>query len=317
MRCVPASLDFTNRPIREESRIQDLSGYKPSTELSLPSSLQHTKTECTWDTEGGGGKGGGGRFSQWRDLNESELQQYIASDTDTDTDDEVAVSRRDKMRKLLLGDGDDDEGEGEGGDPFFQEEVEVEVENQGGKSITFIPREQPQEDDHDGKKKKKDKKKRKKEDNSLPQKEVVQEEEQRSRAHLELLFDEDSQQQREDDYDMVQLVKQEKKNKRKKKKGVLGEGGEENNSVAADDFHIDFSDNRFQPLFTGDAKFGVDPLSSEFKDTKHMQQILQKQRTDNSSKHNRNGGSAGGHGIEVLSRVDVSELANRLKRKFK
>ena len=45
--------------------------------------LQHTNVECTWD-EGDRERGRklGQSFGKWKELNESELQQYLASDSE-------------------------------------------------------------------------------------------------------------------------------------------------------------------------------------------------------------------------------------------
>eukprot|EP01036_Dinobryon_divergens_P025995 gene25995-34595_t len=92
---VPEEVSFDGREVRDRSRGGDgstaatLAGYKPPD--FVVEALQHSKVKCSWD------KGDTERerkltnFSHWRDLNESELQQYIASSSDDSDSEEVAV----------------------------------------------------------------------------------------------------------------------------------------------------------------------------------------------------------------------------------
>ena len=43
-------------------------------------------------------------------------------------------------------------------------------------------------------------------------------------------------------------------------------------------FNIDLQDPRFEPLLSGDAKYGIDLTSSEYKETEAMKAILAEQR---------------------------------------
>ena len=93
---VPEDVSFDGREVRDRSRGGDgssaasLAGYKPPD--FVVEALQHSKVKCSWD------KGDTERerkltnFSHWRDLNESELQQYIASSSDESDSEEVAVA---------------------------------------------------------------------------------------------------------------------------------------------------------------------------------------------------------------------------------
>ena len=53
---------------------------------------------------------------------------------------------------------------------------------------------------------------------------------------------------------------------------------EEAKNTAPDDFKVDVQDNRFNKLLAGDSRFGIDPTSSEFKETQGMRDILSAQR---------------------------------------
>jgi hypothetical protein len=86
--------------------------------------------------------------------------------------------------------------------------------------------------------------------------------------------------------------------------------------VTQSDFALDLTDSRFDKLLSGDARFGIDPLASEYKPTKGMQMILQEQQErrskkqriveDNNSTVDQN---------PVVS--NVNELAQKLKQKYK
>ena len=94
---------------------------------------------------------------------------------------------------------------------------------------------------------------------------------------LELLFAGEDKEEQLRDFDMRALERKEKlkdkklKGKRKRK--------EEKRSEAApgQDFQVDVGDSRFAALFEGDARFGIDRTSKEYKQTEGMQTILSEQ----------------------------------------
>ena len=104
---VPDDLSFEGRETRdralggEGARAASVADYKPP-EFVLDA-LQHSKVKCSWD------KGDAERerkltnFSKWRDLNESELQQYIASasESDSDSDNSGRNGQEDKLDEKI------------------------------------------------------------------------------------------------------------------------------------------------------------------------------------------------------------------------
>jgi hypothetical protein len=119
LRFVPDDVDFSERDIRDEcSTVPAL--YKAPD--FIVNALQHSNVQCSWDEGEKEREKKLSNISQWRELNESEFQQYIASsDSDSDSDD----GKTDKMRKLLnLGNGSDEDSDDEVDDFFIDEEKE-------------------------------------------------------------------------------------------------------------------------------------------------------------------------------------------------
>lgn len=118
---VPDDICFEGRQVRDvysnsssssSSKGDLLSGkYKPPS--FIVDALQHTSVECSWDTDKQREKKLT-NFSLWRNLNESELQQYVASSNSDDSEEEEdeeekeegnkAKSKMKSMRRMLLGD---------------------------------------------------------------------------------------------------------------------------------------------------------------------------------------------------------------------
>lgn len=164
------------------------------------------------------------------------------------------------------------------------------------------------------------------------QEEKLTAEEARKRAELELLFDDDEgNAQGEDDYDMRQLVQAEKDKAKGKKKNKRKKGNADAAAVAGSDFKLDTSDPRFSKLFEGDARFGIDKTSTEFRPTPAIKEIISEQAKRRAQKERCDGRRTAPEEMEVDARasgrkaaqhaeeapaVDVSNLANKLKRKF-
>lgn len=76
--------------------------------------------------------------SSWRQLHESDLQQYLAEsnsdDSDENNEDEEKLNNRKGMRKLLLGDSDNESGSG---DDFFKSDEEE--EDMPEMTFSFVP----------------------------------------------------------------------------------------------------------------------------------------------------------------------------------
>lgn len=139
--------------------------------------------------------------------------------------------------------------------------------------------------------------------------------------HLELLLDDNTDNNLRD-YDMREIVLSEKNKKSKKKKQKKTDVNT-TNSLLFDDFKIDTSDTRFNKLFQGDSKYGIDKTASEYKQTPATREILDlvtKSRKDLSyeSKQILSKDKSDVTFDKSASALDNSDiLANKLKRKFK
>jgi hypothetical protein len=138
---VPEELSFEGRETRDAYSASASGAVNPNYKPPdfVVNALQHTKVQCSWDEGEKLRDRKLSNFSSWRNLNESELQQYVADSASSDDEDAVEEedsegsdfeaakpkkhSKKDKkasMRKLLLG--DDSEGASDDGeqDGFFQ-----------------------------------------------------------------------------------------------------------------------------------------------------------------------------------------------------
>lgn len=103
------SYSFKGREVREkcDSRGLSLDRYTPPD--FIIKALQHTKVECTWDAGERHREKVLTNISMWKQLNESDLQQYVAT-TDSDDDDENNQGRR----RIHDDDSDDSDGDRKG-----------------------------------------------------------------------------------------------------------------------------------------------------------------------------------------------------------
>jgi hypothetical protein len=169
LRFVPDDLSFEERDIRDSTTSSSIApNYKPPD--FIVQALQHTNVECTWDDgDKERGRKLGQTFSKWKDLNESEFQQYLASESeDSEEDESPSQQKKQKargkgkkdVRKLLLGDasGSDDssdDGEEGGDDDFFvhpgsDDDDEDRVDDDGEeihKEFSFMPKNTKESDD--------------------------------------------------------------------------------------------------------------------------------------------------------------------------
>lgn len=144
--------------------------------------------------------------------------------------------------------------------------------------------------------------------------------EQTSREQLELLFAGEDDADSDREYDMREIAlaeKQKKKNKIKKKNKKVT-----SDNVQSSDFQIDVDDNRFNKLFDGDANFGIDKTSVEFKETPGIKQILEEQR-QRKKKQKKTHSTPSNMSLErtpitseETSTADIGNLVNKIKRKF-
>jgi len=363
LRFVPDEADFTERTIRDKCTSTATATYRPPD--FMVNALQHTNVKCTWD-EGDAERGRklGGTLAQWKDLAESDMQQFLASGSDSEGEDPKTsksgkvVSSKGKgkdMRKLLLGQSDDeaesdagvgdddffthpDEESGESGDEDETDKVYNYVSNSAASKAEGTPKEGETPFEAIKRKmaeKKMARKQAKKELKSgVSSSEVkaaihkklggaTKKEEAKSAAAasstavLELMFDAPE----ENDYDMRTVQKAEKlrkkelegKGKKNKKRGAATE----DTVVPEETFKVDLHDSRFGKLIAGNSNFGIDPMSSEFKETKGMRDILEAQRkrrkTGSVPATETTHGSAGGVDLAALK----SKFGNNAKNKNK
>ena len=390
LRFVPDEVEFEGRDIRDSTTSTSIAPtYKPPE--FVVQALQHTNVECTWD-EGDRERGRklGQSFGKWKDLNESELQQYLASDSeDSDKEEDGAEERpqrgsvKKKVRQLLLGDdnGDDDDDE-DGEDDFFmdaggEEEDDADLDKEysfvpSGAGINtqddapsdetpfektmrrmsekkkakklgskakkagmtpeeYIRSKQGADGEYDmyvdgtgtgtapGEHKEPREKSKKKKEAVLN---IVVTKSAASKEELGLMFGDGE----EEDFDMRGLVKAQKEKEKKGKKTKSRKKAENSASDGAQEsqegFAVDVKDDRFSRMMEGDARFGIDPLAPEFKDTDAMRTIMgeQKKRRKKSEKGRKTKREGGideneDRDADQGATVDISALKDRLKRR--
>jgi len=327
LRFVPDDADFTTRTIRDKCTSTATATYRPPD--FMVNALQHTNVKCTWDAgDAERGRKLGGTLAQWKDLAESDMQQFLASGSDSDGDGEDLKpskgpktskdkSKSKNMRKILLGQSDEeaDSDAGVEDDDFFTHPDDESGESDGADvadkvynyvSSTAASDSKAESASKEGEtpfeaiqrkfaEKKKARKQAKKElkagATSSDIKAAIHQKlrgagkkEQAksaavasSAAELELMFDASE----ENDYDMRSVQKaeklrkkeQERKGKKSKKRGLPDE-----DTAREETFKVDLQDSRFGKLIHGHSNFGIDPMSSEFKETQGMRDILEAQR---------------------------------------
>jgi hypothetical protein len=303
-----------------------ISSYKPPD--FVVNTLQHTKVKCSWDEIDKERETKLTNFSKWRELNESELQQYIASSNSDDSDNEDSAFIMDKeseskkskkaiaVRRLLLG--NDEEGcSDDEKDPFFENDKSNGID--GNVIHSFVPQNDSEEVESTEIKPKKNKKGKKKLNEIKADSANVEntDENKKSLAKLEMLFDDDKQSNSQN-YDMISIVKQEKLKKKGQHKKKGGKNETESEIVDNDSFKIDLVDSRFQGLFEGDAKFGIDMTSSEFKETPAIKEILKEQskRRQVNISNNKNRINSEIEHVSKTATSGMNEIVNKLKRKL-
>ena len=411
LRFVPDDVDLSGREVRDSNSGEvTLENYAPPD--FIINALQHTEVKCTWEAGEGERERKLTNMSRWRDLAESDLQQFLASDEDSGDDDDdddddddgdeewgsdgppasgkakakhgddiVAVSR-DKskaaaakaMRRALLGDDDEaprgGEDEDEEGDNFFTDDEPRRAggalrrggaeddEHDTDKVFSYVPEASRQAIEQrkqlegetpfeakmrrlaEKKKARKDAKKAFKAaggstaatDNAPKGKGQGQGQDKPGKraadeAELQLMFGDEEKEAAARDYDMRSLAKAEKNKElgKKSKRRRQGKGGDGDDFDAANDtFKVDLSDRRFQPLLEGDSRFGIDPVSVDFKATAGMKDILREQQ-QRRKKREREGSSAPAQGKDKDKGKDhasegtvddTAALVSRLKRRL-
>ena len=212
-------------------------------------------------------------------------------------------SKSKDIRKLLLGDAGD-QSASEEDDFFVHPENDNDDDEVGNKVYSYIPeaasigqtKDEALEDETPfealkrklAEKKKARKQAKKERSSAATTREITtkisigkekQKTEASDEAELELMFGDDDQ----NGFDMRTVERNEKlmqkaasgKGKKNKKRN---REIEEAKNTAPDDFKVDVQDNRFNKLLAGDSRFGIDPTSSEFKETQGMRDILSAQR---------------------------------------
>lgn len=94
---------FKGREVRDKCQSNSLSLERYTPPDFVVKALQHTKVECTWDAGERHREKVLTNISMWKQLNESDLQQYVAnsdsSDEEDDDEDEDDVEDGDKIKK--------------------------------------------------------------------------------------------------------------------------------------------------------------------------------------------------------------------------
>lgn len=364
LRFVPDDVSFEERKVRDVcGRIS--TAYKPPE--FIVNALQQTSVECTWDT-GEKNREKLTHISQWRQLQESDFSQYIASDSsgDEDSEDEDAKKKVAMLRKSLLGDcadsdsdaeedvrpcgvavpkkvrsskkttddpfndpffmdANDDDGENdeEDYDPFGEEptkSITSKTSNQGKASKKDHKRKNAEEegdmvydymstvkDPQEGSKKKA-KKERKAAQDAIDQDKA---------AHISGLLSEEG----------VTMDKGGRKSKKKRSKKEREQHKKEEKE-GEEGFTMDLQDARFASVLGGDdAKYAIDPTSSEFKESKGIRDIFdeQQRRRKKSQKDKKSSvdntsppsNASSGPSTVVSGKGAADSLMNKVKNKFK
>eukprot|EP01035_Chromulina_nebulosa_P017274 gene17274-22808_t len=337
LRVVPDDLDLHERTVRDSCDFVP-STYEPPE--FIVNALQHTKVECTWEIGETQREMKLTNFSLWKNLQESDLQQYIA-DSDSEADNDTDKHKVKTVRKLLLGDdaeySDDNstsdfcnKNNSNNNDDFFLEENDVD------KSLTFVPVDHTDDNKHKSEEEEtvleselriqQQLRKKRKEKKKLADSQVISSKENTSASmeQLELLFA-DNDQNEDEDYDMIQLRKTQKQNSKlsdkltstKKKKKI--EKKLKKDQSSSNDFVVDVNDSRFKPVFEGnDSKFGIDKTSHEYKETAGMKTILSSQqikRIEREKYADLNKNVDNDKNVSVNNKID-NKLLHNIKRKF-
>ena len=362
LRFVPEDADFTARTVRDHCTGAAISVYTPPD--FIVNALQHTNVKCTWD-EGDTARARklGGTLAQWKDLAESDIQQFLASESENESDgehDTHETKRKDNksIRKLLLGQNDEDSNADSDieNDDFFRRDDDAAAskdassdnENDENKVYTYFSKDKSSKADEPKKdetpfealqrkmaEKKKARKQAKKDlkaqisglDKSAIAATILKKLQSTDKkknssvtnpkavgsAELELMFDT----QDENDYNMRSVQKEEKLRKKQLEKGSKKKRGRTSEEAEAPDqatFKVDLKDNRFNRLIAGDSHFGIDPMSSDFKETQGMRDILAAQRKRRKHALSANPSAASETSSSVL---DIAALKNKFQAKSK
>ena len=335
MRFIPDDVDFKDRAKRDTCSTVPVKYEAPD---FIINALQHTDIKCTWD-ENDNDREKLTNLSKWRQYNESDFQQYLAS-SDSDSDNSDKAGKKKYLRNMLLGknnsdDDDDDDHNSEEKDVhddfFIDDSNASDNENGNEKTFTFVPEDvntdntkREQETPFEAtlrklaEKKKKRKLAKKEFQRNLelhPHLNVVGNDQNKTvnNEALELMFD-NQDNNASDDYDMRKIAKfqQEQLSGKKKKSKYKKKSRKEDEKPAGLDFRVDMTDKRFSNVFDGSNEhFGIDRTSSEFKDTENMRDILKEQRRKRALK------STSNEKEEVQKDIsETTKLVSKLKRKF-
>lgn len=293
---VPDDIDFSDRKVKDKCSELSINEYRPPSDFTV-NALQHTNVECSWDAGEKRREKKLTQISQWRKLQESDFQQYLASDDSEDEEEDTADSARaakaKQFRKALLGGSDDDsDGDGDADDFFLSEKTENSTsmgkkddeEEDQCMSYSYVPaeRDEDKEAGGDNKPMSKRAKKEAKRLQKLKEEEAARAvaAEKQKQGSLALLLADDLadgvEPSSKHEYDMHAIRKAERKKDRKgdKKKGKKSQQDDEEE---ADAFSINTNDDRFTSLVSS-SKFAIDPTSTEYKSTPAMKKILKEQQ---------------------------------------
>ena len=343
MRFVPDDVDFEGREKRDTSSNIPVKYEAPD---FIINALQHTDVKCSWDENDDDREKKLTNLSSWRQFNDSDFQQYLAS-SDSDSDGGAVATTKKKVRDLLLGgitSEDDSENVEDDDDDFFIDDSNViekgeNIENE--KTFTFTPDDAYEDENNkanehetpfeatlrklaEKKKRRKHAKKELKQNaasqiNNNNNREAENEEQlMNSNATLQLMFsDQEDNGAINDDYDMRQIAKFEKDQRsgKKIKKRFKKNSNKYGDQPAGLDFKVDVTDERFSDVFDGSNQhFGIDRTATEFKETENMKEILSVQRKKRAQK--KEGKKTKSENLAADDHMGTAKLVSKLKRKF-
>eukprot|EP01038_Epipyxis_sp_PR26KG_P004668 gene4668-6557_t len=292
---VPDEISFSDRDIRDTcSKIPH--NYKPSD--CMVHTLQHTKVKCSWDEGEKERERKLTNLSQWRQLNESEFRQYIASSDSDNTAKDNDFDNEEKVFTYL---------------PETDQSLKSKIKR-GSNIVEETPLEATLRKRAELKKARKEKKILMNNNND----DIIEDE---NEYQISLLSSKKKKSKqsviKDDEVDSDDLKESvaalNEKRKGKKNKKIKSNQNESN------EFMVDLGDDRFSKVIDGlDARFGIDTSSTEFKDTSAMREILaeQSRRREALRKNKSKTNFDDNYDTIQNDNLETSKLVNQLKRKF-
>ncbi|KAF3917986.1 hypothetical protein ABW21_db0201375 [Orbilia brochopaga] len=271
LRFVPDGTDFDDSPRDECSEAPK--HYRP-VDFSTDA-LQHSKVRLTWDQEDVNRKAAVKEAFSRREVEEMDLQAYLASESDEDKEDAREAYRklkerdRKKARKEKMKDrrkGED--GRGDSAEAEEKEAEEAPAEDLGFDDPFF---ENPEKANTDSKKARKQKKRE--------EKERIAAEQASKREQLEVIMANDNEDSSLQHFNMNDIRKREKlaKLKGKAAKRMAKKRGIQEAEGLQEDYKMDVKDPRFSAIYEK-KEFAIDPTNPKYKKTQAMEEVMKERR---------------------------------------